>query len=131
MPQTPNPPVMQHFKGGGMSGEGWIRYKRWRHHLDLMVKSYWGQHCCHTGGPRPWHPQEGANENAPGLVEKQNKKKHGNNWHNQQNSFPLFVIYVNGMVGKESLVVIMDCSRIFAEKWRNPFCKCVYRITVG
>ena len=56
-------------------------------------------------------------DNLLAFWENQNKDKHGKNFQYQRKNDPPFVLYVNGMLGKEALVVIVDLSQLTAEKW--------------
>ena len=42
------------------------------------------------------------------------KDKHGRHCHDQQKHFSLFALYVNGMLGMEVLVVLVQFSQIIA-----------------
>ena len=44
------------------------------------------------------------------LWGKLNKDKHGNHFHKQWKQFSPFVISVDGMIGKESIVVLANLS---------------------
>ena len=48
--------------------------------------------------------------------EKENKDKHGKNFHDKRKYFSLIDISVDGMLGKDSLVVIANMSRLMAVK---------------
>ena len=48
--------------------------------------------------------------------ETRKKNKDGKDCHNQQKVFSPFVLSVNGMLGKESLVLLLQLSQIMAEK---------------
>ena len=48
--------------------------------------------------------------------ETRKKNKHGKDCHNQKKCFSPFVLSVNGMLGKESLVLLLQLSQIMAEK---------------
>ena len=48
--------------------------------------------------------------------EKTNKYKHGKHCHEKRKHFSPFVISVDGMLGKEALVVLANLSRLTAEK---------------
>ena len=52
--------------------------------------------------------------------EKINKYKQGKNYHDQRNNLSSFVIYVDGMMGREALVVLMTLSRLMAAKMEIP-----------
>ena len=52
--------------------------------------------------------------------EKTNKDKHSEHCHKQWKYFPQFVIYVDGMIGKESLVILTNLIRLMAEKMDEP-----------
>ena len=55
-------------------------------------------------------------ENILALWEKMKKDKQSKNCHNQRKHFSLFVIYVDGIIGKEALVVLSNLSRLMAVK---------------
>ena len=48
--------------------------------------------------------------------EKIKKYKHGNHCHYQQKHFSMFIISVDGMLGRESLVLLANLSRLMAVK---------------
>ena len=48
--------------------------------------------------------------------EKIKKDKHGKHCHGEQKHFSRFVISVDGMIGRETLVVLMNLSQLLAEK---------------
>ena len=52
--------------------------------------------------------------------EKTNKDKHSEHCHKQWKYFPQFVIYVDGMIGKESLVILANLIRLMAENVDEP-----------
>ena len=47
---------------------------------------------------------------------KQNKDKHGNNCHEKWESFTPFVLSVDGMFGKEAMVVLANLSQLMLSK---------------
>ena len=54
--------------------------------------------------------------------EKTKKEKNGKDCYGQQRKFSPFVLSVDGMTSKESLVVLATLSRLMApRKWTNPF----------
>ena len=57
--------------------------------------------------------------------EKENKYKHVKHFHEQWKHFSPFVLSVDGMLRKESLVVLTDLSQLIAKTFRNPFHKYV------
>ena len=52
------------------------------------------------------------------MVKRQNN--HGKHCHNQQKHFSPFVIYVDGIIGKDALVVLANLSRLIAAKMEEP-----------
>ena len=48
--------------------------------------------------------------------EKQKKDKHGKHFHEQRKHFSLFVLSVDGLLGKESLVLFANLSWLMAAK---------------
>ena len=50
------------------------------------------------------------------LWENKNKDKHGNQCHNQRKMFSSFFISVDGMLGKEALVIVANLSQLMADK---------------
>ena len=52
-----------------------------------------------------------------------NKYKHGKHCHDQRKYFSPFVLSVDGMLERESLVVIYQFSQVMAEKREETFCK--------
>ena len=78
-----------------------------------------------------WHVQEGANANAPGLVRKKNKYKHGNHFNIQRKHFSPFVISFDGMLVKESLDILMILIQLMAAKMEEPISTCNAGLTVG
>ena len=52
--------------------------------------------------------------------EKINKYKHGKHCQDQQKHFSPIIISVNGMLGRESLVVLANLSRLMAVKMDEP-----------
>ena len=48
------------------------------------------------------------------------KDKHGKHCHNQRNVFSSFVISVDGMIGRESLVVLYQLIQVMAGKREEP-----------
>ena len=52
--------------------------------------------------------------------ENKNKDKHGKNCHDQQKIFSPFVIYVDGVLGKEALIVLTNLSQLMAEEMDEP-----------
>ena len=59
-------------------------------------------------------------ENILALWEKMKKDKQSKNCHNQRKHFSLFVISVDGMLGKDSPVVLANLRRLMAEKMDDP-----------
>ena len=51
---------------------------------------------------------------------KTKKDKNGKHFHEQRKHFSPFVLSVNGMLGREALVVLADLSRIMAAKIDEP-----------
>ena len=49
-----------------------------------------------------------------------NSGKHGKHCHEQRKCFLPFVLYVDGMLGREALVVLANFSRLVAEKIDEP-----------
>ena len=52
--------------------------------------------------------------------EKTNKYKHGKHYHDQHIFFPPFVLSVDGMIGREAVVVLSQFIRVTAEKREEP-----------
>ena len=52
--------------------------------------------------------------------EQEKKDKHGKNFHEQQKHVSPFVLYIYGMLGKESLAVLVNLSQLMAEKRDEP-----------
>ena len=48
------------------------------------------------------------------------KDKHGNHCHNQRKYFLLFVLSVDGMLGREALSVLFQLSQVISEKREEP-----------
>ena len=65
-------------------------------------------------------------DNILACCDKQNKDKNGKHFHNQRIFFPLFVIYVNYMLVKEAIVVLVNLSRLVAVKMDKPIFTCAY-----
>ena len=49
-----------------------------------------------------------------------NKEKHGQAYYDQRRYFSLFVLSVDGMMGKEALVLLTNLSQIMAAKMDEP-----------
>ena len=45
-----------------------------------------------------------------------NKDKHTKNFHDQRKDFPPFVLYVDGMLGREALIALVKLSQIMSAK---------------
>ena len=52
--------------------------------------------------------------------EGEKKDKHGNHCHKQQKHFSPFVLSVDGMLGKEALIVLTNLIRLMAKKLEEP-----------
>ena len=52
--------------------------------------------------------------------EKLKKDKHGQDCYNQRRHFSLFVLSVDGMMGKEALVVLATLSQVMTAKTDEP-----------
>ena len=63
-----------------------------------------------------WYPMEARIY----RWEKIKKYNHVKNCHDWRKYFPLFVISVNGMLGREALVVLANLSRLMATKIDEP-----------
>ena len=48
--------------------------------------------------------------------EKIKKYNHGKHWHDQRKHFSPFALSVDGILGKEAIVVLSQLSRVMAEK---------------
>ena len=48
------------------------------------------------------------------------KDKNSKHWHNQRKHFSPFVISVDGMLGRESLVLLSQLSQVMAKKRKEP-----------
>ena len=59
-------------------------------------------------------------KSLPSRWENTKKDKHGKHCHNKQKLFLPFVLSVDGILGKEALVVISKLSRVMAEKREEP-----------
>ena len=53
--------------------------------------------------------------------EKQTDNKHGKNFHEKRKHFSLFVLSVDGMLGKEDLAVLVNFSQLVADNSSNLF----------
>ena len=53
-------------------------------------------------------------------MEKDKKDKHSNHCHDKQKYFSPFVLSVDGMIGREELIVISQLSLVMAEKRAKP-----------
>ena len=53
--------------------------------------------------------------------EKQTEDKHGKNFHEKRKHFSLFVLSVDGMLGKEDLAVLVNFSQLVADNSSNLF----------
>ena len=62
--------------------------------------------------------------------EKTNKDKHGQAWYNQRRHFSLFVLLVNGMMGKEALVILATLSQLMAAKMDKPISQIIDLVNV-
>ena len=58
------------------------------------------------------------------------KDRHGKHCHEQRKYFSHFILSVDSMLGKEALFVLVNLSRLMAEKWRNPFRTCEAGLSV-
>ena len=52
--------------------------------------------------------------------EKIKKNKHGKHCHDQQKHFSPFVLSVDGMIGREAVIVHSQSSRVMAKKRKEP-----------
>ena len=50
----------------------------------------------------------------------QNKDNHGKHYHKQRTRFSLFVLSIDGMLGKEALVVLANSIQLVAAKMDEP-----------
>ena len=48
------------------------------------------------------------------------KDKHVKHFHNQCEHFFLFVLYVNGMLGKDNPIILANLSQLMAAKMKEP-----------
>ena len=74
-----------------------------------------GHNYFQTGGTILWLIKEGSNGNAPVLLGKMNKDKHSNHWHEQGKNI-CFSLSIDGMLGKEALVVLQNLSILMSAK---------------
>ena len=55
-----------------------------------------------------------------GWWEKKKKDNHSKHFHEQQKHFSPFVIYLDGILGREALVVLANLIQLMAEKNDEP-----------
>ena len=115
-----NTPGSQQIRGGGISGEGWIEYKRWRPYWGITGKSEWGHNWRQTGGHRLWLIQEGKLRTLLDRQKKVKKDKHGKHFHKHCEHFFLFVLNVDGMLEKDSPIIPANLSQLMAAKMKEP-----------
>ena len=54
------------------------------------------------------------------------KNKNGNHCHNQRKKSSLFFRSINGLLGRQALVVLANLSQLMQEKWANQFHTCKF-----
>ena len=59
------------------------------------------------------------------------KEKHGKDCYDKWKHFSPFFLLIDGIMGKEALVVLANLSRLMVKKWVNPFCTLKAGLTVG
>ena len=81
----------------------------WERHTDAIINVRFG------GSDKDTYNHEPMDKILASW-EKQKKDKHGKHFHEQRKHFSLFVLSVDGLLGKESLVLFANLSWLMAAK---------------
>ena len=123
------------IRQGRIISEGGIRkesdkLEAWR---DVMIWGLWYRHTDVIVNVKLGYDDADNYRLEPmeDLLDRRDKKnnyKHGKHLHNQQRHFSLFVISIDGILGRETLVLLTNLIWLMAEKTDNPIlhvCGCI------
>ena len=85
----------------------------WESQADAIIDVRFGDSDADTYRKEPM-------DKLPDRWEKEKKDKNGKHCHEQHKRFYPFVLLVDGMLGKEALVVLTNLSRLMVEKLEEP-----------